>query len=499
MKEFHRNDLMVSTFGMVFQQVISFLSGLIVARVVGAGEYGIFALARNIQQAVCVFSRLGLDIGLQRFIGESKAGTADQDKRLAMIGKFRIIALAASLLPILLVALGIGGYMEQYYFRYEGFASVLLVTFLAIPFLSDMAVLGGAYRGTLNPVPAVVAEYIIMPGVRLFAIILLFAFGFRLWGVVIATSLAALIASAYLAGRFSALQRNLPILTQLGGDARQQVIETVRYSLIIAGAMSVTMLTRSVDTLFLGYFATAQDVGQYSLVQMMLILVGLFGAALGQSLGAQIADKFSDNDNVGIEYLLERNVRLIALVSCPLFAIFYFWGADLMLIFGPSYRVPPAVVRWSAASALLLTLMACAGFALSMTGKHTLELKILSLGLVASIVLCATMIPIFGQVGAACAVFISLMLVNILRLYAVWRVLRVFHLRWAHLRILLVSVLIALPLSLTVGGDGVLRIVRASAGATAYLALYAWLTWLFLNSSEKEHFKLSFMPKLNKA
>jgi O-antigen/teichoic acid export membrane protein len=498
MKEFHRNDLMVSTFGMVFQQGISFLSGLIVARVIGAGEYGVFALARNIQQAVCVFSRLGLDIGLQRFIGESRAGTADQDKRLFMIKEFRIIALATSLLPVLLVALGIGGYMEQHYFRYEGFSSVLLVTFLAIPFLSDLAVLGGAYRGTLNPAPAVVAEYIIMPSVRLAAILLLFFFGFRLWGVVIGTSLAALIASAYLAGRFSVLQRNLPTLAQLGGDSRQ-VMETVRYSLIIAGAMSVTMLTRSVDTLFLGYFSTAQDVGQYSLVQMMLILVGLFGAALGQSLGAQIAEKFSDNDSVGIEHLLERNVRLIALVSCPLFAIFYFWGADLVLIFGPSYRVPPAVVRWSAASALLLTLMACAGFALSMTGKHTLELKILSLGLVSSVVLCATMIPIFGQVGAACAVFISLMLVNILRLYAVWRVLRVFHLRWAHLRILLISVLIAMPFSLTVGGDGVLRVMRALAGATAYLALYAWLTWLLLNPSEKELFKLSFMPKLNKA
>ena len=499
MDEFRRDGLMVSTFGMVFQQVISFLSGLIVARVIGAGEYGVFALARNIQQAVCVFSRLGLDIGLQRFIGESLACPADRDKRLAMMGRFRIVALAASLLPILLLLLGLGSYVEQHYFRYEGFAAVLLVTFLAIPFLSDLAVLGGAYRGTLNPAPAVIAEYIVMPGIRLIAILLLFALGFRLWGVVIGTSLAALIASAYLAWKFAALQRGSPTPAALGGETHKQLIETVRYSMIIAGAMSVTMLTRSVDTLFLGYYASAQEVGQYSLVQMMLILVGLFGAALGQSLGAQIADKYSDNDSVGIERLLERNVHLIALVSCPLFAIFYFWGADLMLIFGPSYQMSAEVVRWLAASALLLTLMACAGFALSMTGKHTLELKILLLGLIASVALCAYMVPIWGQVGAACAVFISLLLVNLLRLYVVWRVLRVFHLRLAHLRILAISLLLALPLSFTVGGEGLSRIARAFGSASAYLLLYTWLTWSLLNSSEKERLKLFLTPILNKA
>ncbi|MEI6737437.1 MAG: oligosaccharide flippase family protein, partial [Pseudomonadota bacterium] len=296
---------MVSTFGMIFQQVISFLSGLVVARVIGAGEYGIFSLARNIQQTVCLFSRLGLDIGLQRFIGETGSNIVDRGNRLAMMGRFRFIALLASLLPIILLVLGFGDWLEEHFFRYEGFALVLLVTFLAIPFLSDLGVLGGVYRGTLNPSPSIVAEYIVMPGVRLLIILIFFAFGFRLWGVVIGSSLAALIASAYLAWRFVILQRNFPKSSPLASETNKQVIDTIRYSLVIACTMSVTMLTRSVDTFFLGYFATAQDVGQYAVVQMMLILVGLFGAALGQSLGAQIAEKFSDNDSAGIERLLE--------------------------------------------------------------------------------------------------------------------------------------------------------------------------------------------------
>ena len=494
-----RNELVVSVIGMAFQQVISFLSGLIVARVIGAGEYGVFTLARNIQQAVCLFARLGLDAGLQRFIGEPGPDTLAQGKRLAMIGKFRATALAASLFPILVLALGLGNWVEQNIYRYEGFADVLLVTFLAIPFLSDLAVLGGAYRGTLNPGPSVVAEYIVMPSVRLAAIVLLFVLGYRLWSVVAGTSLAALIASVYLAWKFRFTQRSLPNFSSPAHEVNQQVRQTIQYSLVIACAMSITMLTRSADTFFLGYFSSARDVGQYSLVQMMLILVGLFGAALGQSLGAQVAEKFCANDSIGIERLLERNVHMIALVSCPLFAVFYFWGTDLVLIFGPSYQVSSAVVRWLAASSLLLTLMACAGFALSMTGKHALELKILMLGLAVSVGLCAYMVPIWGQVGAACAVFSSLLVVNLVRLYAVWRVLGVFHLRFAHLRTLAGAVLLALPLSLTVGGDGVFRILRAFAGACVYLVLYAWLTWTLLNQTEKNRLKLFLMQRFNRA
>jgi len=498
MSELRRSGLMIAAFGMIFQQVISFSSGLIIARVLGAAEYGVFTLARNVQQAVCLFSRLGLDVGLQRFMGEVGAATLDQSRRLGMIGKFRTAALAASLLPILLLVLGLGNWVERSFYRYEGFSAVLLLTFLAIPFLSDLAVLGGVYRGTKNPAPAVIAEFIVMPSVRLATIVLLFAGGFRLWGVVVGTSLASLIAWAYLTWKFKAYQRTFAKSFNSAGEAYAQVRRTLGYSIVIACAMSVTLMTRSVDTFFLGYFASAHDVGQYALVQMMLILVGLFGAALGQSLGAQIAEKFGANDSAGIELLLERNVRLIALVSCPLFAVFCFWGSDLVLIFGPTYQISSAVVRWLAASSLLLTLMACAGFALSMTGKHALELKILLLGLVVSVCLCAYLIPVWGQLGAAFAVFVSLSIVNLLRLYAVWRVLRVFHLRWAHLRILGVAVLLALPLSLTAGGEGISRILRACGGTCAYLVLYASLTWMLLEQKDRDRLKLFFMQRLKK-
>jgi O-antigen/teichoic acid export membrane protein len=72
----------------------------------------------------------------------------------------------------------------------------------------------------------------------------------------------------------------------------------------------------------------------------------------------------------------------------------------------------------------VLALFGPAGWALSMTGRHLLELKILVAGLLLSIVLCLLMVPGMGQVGAALAIFSAITTTNLLRLLCIRRTLR---------------------------------------------------------------------------
>ncbi len=490
----------IAAFGMVYQQALSFVSGLVIARVIGAADYGIFNLARNILLVVGIYTRLGLDVGLQRFIGEAGQGTQEQEARLTLSRYFRLATFAASLLPIAAVGLGLGDWVEATVYRYEGFSRVLLVTLLALPFLSDLAVLGGQLRGTLNPAPSVLAEYVVMPTVRLVAIVLLFALGYRLWAVVLGTSGATVVAAVFLHRR--ALAAIPAAFSRLPGasPASGEVGKVISYSLVIAAAMSVTTLTRTVDTFFLGRFCSARDLGEYSLSQMMLLLVGLFGSALGQSLGGQIAHRYAQRDMQGMESLLAENVRWIALVSCPLFAVFYFWGADLAMVFGASYRISAGVIRWLAATSLVATLTACAGFTLSMTGRQGLELRILLSGLVATLGFCWLGVPDWGQLGAACAVFSAILLTNIARLWFVWREFRIFHLRLSLLGIFATAMLCGLASSVFAGGAGLERILRAVAGSTASVIAYAFFAWFLLfTEAEKQALRQRALQRISKS
>src|SRR5262249_7870813 len=157
----------------IYQQGVLFLSGLVVARILGAADYGIFNLARNLFDNTCIVTRLGLDIGLQRHFGETRL-SADQSGRVLVLRQLRLVTALLSLLPVLAVLLGAGKALETHVYPHPGFAKVLSCLALALPFATDVFVLGGAYRGSLNPAPSIIAEYMVMPTARLLIIVALF-------------------------------------------------------------------------------------------------------------------------------------------------------------------------------------------------------------------------------------------------------------------------------------------------------------------------------------
>jgi O-antigen/teichoic acid export membrane protein len=401
--------------GAAYGQCISFVSGLIVARVIGAAEYGIFNLARNLVEVTGIFTRLGLDLGLQRYFGETTSAR-DQAARVVLLSRLRLLTSALALVPVIAVALGVGRVLEDNVYQHSRFAEVLLCLALALPFLTDIAVLGGAYRGILKLTPSVLAQYVLLPTIRLAVILLLFAAGWRLWAVVVGTTLGSVAAAAFLALRArSDFHADAPVRPHPWSGAYR----VVGYSVVLAGCMVVTALTTNMDIFMLGHFATAQELGQYSLVKTLLVVTSVFGASCGQGLEPLVADRYSRRDFDGMVRVMCLNARLIALVTVPAFAIFLFWGAQIALLFGPSFAVPQAVVGCLAVAPFVSMIFWPAACGLSMTGRHFLELRILSVGLVMATLLCWFAIPAYGQLGAAVAMCISVVVANLARVWFV--------------------------------------------------------------------------------
>lgn len=408
--------------GSVYQQGIAFLSGLVVARVIGAAEFGIFNLARNLLDLTAIVTRLGLEIGLQRHFGESN-GTHDHAAHIAVLRRVRFLAGMFALLPLLAVALGAGRALEAHVYHYSHFAEILLCLALALPFLTDIAVLGGAYRGILKLAPPVLAEAVLLPTIRLAVILLLFLAGWRLWAVVVGTTLGSLLASAFLATR---ARSDFPDDAHAQAHSWEDAFRVMRYSSVLAAGVLVGTLTSSMDILTLGHFSTARELGQYSLVKMLLVLMGIFGPAFTQGLGALVAQRHAFGDFAGMARVMSLSARLVTLVTLPIFAIFLFWGAQLTLVFGASFAVSQSVVGWLAVGQFGLMIFGHSGWALSMTGRHFLELKILSAGLAISALLCWIAVPLYGPLGAAIATCASLAIVNLAKVLFVRRLMGAF-------------------------------------------------------------------------
>lgn len=405
--------------GTVCQQLVAFLSGLIVARVLGAAEFGIVNLARALVDAAAIVTRLGLDIGLQRYFGETNT-VAGREARIRVLRQVRTVAAVVALLPALVVALGFGRWLEAGVYQHTGFAEVLLCLALALPFATDVAILGGAYRGVLKFAPAVLAECILLPVVRLLVIVALFMAGWRMLAVVVGMLCGSLIASVWLARQARRDFATTTTTTHAPGSwsAARGVM---RYSGVLAVAVLVTTLTSTMDLMMLGRFASAEQLGQYSLAKTLIVLIGLCAVAFNQGLGALVADRYFRGDRDGLRRVMSRTFEWVALGTLPVFAVFLFWGGLLLRIFGVSFTISPAVVAWLATGQFVMALFGTLGWTLSMTGRHFAELGILLAGLLLAIVLCLMLVPAHGQLGAALSTCAAAMFINAMRMLYIHR------------------------------------------------------------------------------
>lgn len=468
--------------GAVYRQVVSFVSGLVVARVIGAADYGIFNLARNLVEMTGIFTRLGLDLGLQRYFGESNTAQ-DRASRAGMLLRVRLLTCTLALLPVVAIALGLGRFIEANVYQYSRFAEILLCLSLALPFLTDIGVLGGAYRGILKLTPSVIAECVLLPTIRLAVIVILFMAGWRLWGVVVGTTLGSVLASAFLALRARA---DFARVDQARPPAWNSTFRVVGYSSVLAGSMIVTSLTTNMDTLMIGHFRTAQELGQYSLVKTLLILTGVFGAACGQGLEALVADRYFRGDLRGMVHVMSVTGRLIALVTVPIFAIFLFWGAQITHLFGPSFVTSQAVVSWLATGPFVAMIFWPTATALSMTGKHFLELRILSLGLVIATLLCWFAVPAYGQIGAAVAMCASVVFANLARVVVVRRSIGAFPFRSDIFIITATGIALAWVSDLIVSQFALPPVWSVVCGTGCFALVYGAAGWMhLLNGSER--------------
>ncbi len=400
----------------VYQQGVTFVSGVVIARVIGAGDYGIFNLARNLVDVVSIVTRLGLEIGLQRYFGEALS-RGERSRRCAVLAPLRLVGFIAALVPVIAVALGLGRILEMDVYRYAGFDWILLCLALTLPFATDLAILGGAYRGVLWVSRAMFAEAVLVPTIRLVVIVVLFIVGWRLWAVTVGTAIASLLAAAFLA----ACARTDFASEKTTVTDWPEAMRVIRYSSVMAAAVLVTTLGSTMDIFVLGRFAAADELGRYSLIKTLLLLMGLIGGAFNQTTGALVAARHSQGDPAGIVRVLSTTTRWVTFGTAPLLALFLVWGSSVTALFGPSFVASAAVTGWLAAGQYLRAVLAPSGWALSMTGRHVLEFAILAAGLLVGTIACLLAVPAYGALGAAVATCVATGATNLARVLIVRR------------------------------------------------------------------------------
>jgi O-antigen/teichoic acid export membrane protein len=484
--------------GFIVQLVLTFVTGIMIARLLGPEGYGVLNILRGIFMTIATFSSLGLEVALLRFCGVMPANDPNTFKLLL---RLRLLTAAVNF-AIVAIAMLVEVLFLSHVYEYDNFTTLYFMTLVMLPMQSDMAVISGIYRAYSGAKIYSVLTMYLQSVFRIVAIGILFFASGGIKMVVVINGLQ--IALAWLALHIHTHRPTSSMPRPEAGKTFFQVSKEVffgswrdtrpvlKLSLWMTVSAFVIGVMRSSDTLILGAYATASDVGAYAALSTVAQLVQMFPFAASQSLGPKVAKLYHDGDLQGVHDAFNEYIRRALLVSSFIFAGIAVFGPDLNLIFGENFKFEPLVCFLLPLGYVFSSALAPTGYALSMTGRHRAEFVILVSGCIGLVALFFWLIPLYGQVGAASALVIGTAATNVVRFIYVSRVMgfvpgRVRDILPAFLALAVAYLCKTVELKLTP-----VSFWATAAACIAYAAIFApigYLCWSFRESPARPALK----------
>ena len=464
--------------GMAF----GYFSRIVIARFLGPGDYGLITLGIAGMSIATTLSLLGLPSGIQRFVSFYK-GKGDEGKIKGTILGALKICFPLSLFLAILTFIG-ADWISIHVFHEATLTPILRIFAIAIPFSVLAQNLVSSTIGFQDLRYKVYVNDIFQNTFKLVAIVTLLLLGFEVLGAAWGWTLA-IILTPFLAFYF--LDKKLfPILkSKIKSIPVEKELFSFSWPLIFVSAAGLVM--GWTDTLMLGYFSSASEVGIYNVAlptAMLLMNIIVAFAMIFLPVASELYARNRIDDLRNAYSAVTKWVFTLTLPCSLLMALFS--KSIIQIIFGSEYI----------SGAMALSILA-AGFFISSTpgpisnilqtfGRTKIIMVYSFIGAGANFMLNFLLIPIYGIKGAAIATASSYILVNILLLISAYHIERIQPYKMSYLKPLLASVIaVSVVYVVTKYLIGV-SFISLAVMFFVFLLLYFFLLLLFKSFEEED-------------
>ncbi len=379
-----------------------YLSQIILARWMGAAEFGAYVLAWTWVLVLGGLSHLGLSMTTIRLLPEYA-----ETKQWALLrGLVRVGRLTA---------IGIGGLVAI-----VGLATVHLLGARINPQTADAVMLAlacvplyaltdlqdGIGRGRGWMAVALVPPYIVRPTLLLIGMIVAHELGATMCAVtaagvaIAATFGAALIQTGLIERRLAA---EVPKLK------RQYAVKTwFSISLPLLVIYGAELVMQNVDVLILATHRPAAEVGMYFAAAKTMALVMFVHYAVGSAAAHRFSALKARGDNAGLARAVSDGIRWTFLPSLAAAIVLLALGRPLLWLFSPEFTSAYPVMAILVIGFLARASVGPAEFLLNMLGQQRAVAMVAVSAALIDIAICLVLIPSFGMLGAAIANAVTL-------------------------------------------------------------------------------------------
>ncbi len=425
--------------GTFIGMALGYLSRMVIARFLGASDYGLISLGFAAMTIAATLSMVGLAAGIKRYVPFYK-GKGDKGRIKGTILGALKISFPLSIIFALLFFFN-ADWISYHVFSEPELTPILRIFSIAIPFMVLSRNFIATTVGFQDLRYRVFVNDLFQNIFKLIAIVTFLALGFGVigaaWGWVLAIILMPFVLFYFLEKKVFPLFN-----TKVKVKAISVKKELLLFSLPLVFAGWAGLVMNWIDTLMLGYFSTAEAVGIYNAAMPTARLLRTFLGSFGAIFMPVVAELYSRNAITDLKRtysIVTKWVFSLVLPAFLLMGLFSTW--ILKILFGSEFVAGATALSILAFGYLIICVVGPTGQILQAYGRTEIIMggSLFSAGL--NFGLNYLLIPIYGVLGAAVATGSSLALMNLLYLFFVYRIAKVQPFKRTYLKPLCASML----------------------------------------------------------
>jgi O-antigen/teichoic acid export membrane protein len=412
--------------GRIFSRGIGLATNIVLTRFLGTNLYGIYAYFNVISSFFMVFTRIGGNNSMMRFIPEYE----DQPRKQQAV---LTLAYGSSLVASILVALLIyvsAPLISAYTLDNQLFTNVLQIGAVVIPFNTLSMITFAVFKSIERMDYNIVASSIAKPILRFAFVGGAVALGYSLIGAVAGIVISGLLT---LAVALVILLRNTElgrVVSPTAGEAK----EYYNFSLPLTFNQLGYFIYNKIDILMIGFFLSGSFVGIYQVAVAIASFLSLSLTAFNQLFPPIASRLYHSGEDSELEKVYGTVTRITFTTALFPAIAATVYAPEVLLVFGEGFTDGSTILILLLVAQLANCFVGPSGHLLMMTDHQYVSLFNQVSSGVLNAILNYVFITSFGIVGAALATASVLILVNFLRVGQVWYFEGLFPYNLAYLK-----------------------------------------------------------------
>ena len=467
--------------GLVVFVLATFGANVLLARVLGEEGLGRVTLATQLAFVAGAATRFGMDMAATRRVAVD-LGTGEPGRARAIVARAVGIAALVSVAVAAAVAVGADP-LSRLFGEGEVVRDALRAAAVALPFVALCQVYLGATRGLKIMRHTLFVQWMGQPllWVALMPVVWIVAETASASVLAYAASWAIATGAAALAWRRETRGFDrLPV-------AEGEMADLIRYGGPRAPAALLSQLLFWADYFVLARYVEAAELGVYAAAVRVAQTLVLFLTAVNYMFSPFVADLHARGEREQLDSLYKALTRWTLAGTLPLMLLLLIAPEPVLRIFGGGFGEGTTAVRILLIGQVVNVAVGSVGFILIMVGRTGWDLAVYAATFALDVGLALALAPQMGAEGAAVAQAVTLAVANALRLYLVWRFVRIQPFSRSYARLLVPALMAGAVMA------GVHALVRdqawpidlAATGLVGVIAYAIALTLLGLTKDER--------------